>query len=172
MSEDQKSKSLRILQFARQMELDGHNFFKEKAESFRSPVTKELFLKLAEAEYEHYKYIEEEIKSYADSTDDYKVNEEFLNRDESSIFNLRAQSENIDTTMTESDVPNLTVIRMAYLIEKDFKEFYQESAEEIDDPEIKKLLEKLADWEAGHERLFKTEYNRMKKEYLTLPWGG
>lgn len=169
--EDQRTKCLRILQFARQMELDGYNFFKEKAEAFRSPTTKELFLRLSEAEYEHYKYIEQEIKNYANS-DEYKVNTEFLNRDESSIFEFRQQSENIDTTLVESDVPDLTILRMAYLIERDFKEFYQESAEEVDDPEIKKLLNKLASWEDGHEKLFKAEYDRMKKEYLTLPWGG
>ena len=168
---EKSNKTLRILHFARQMELDGYNFFKEKAEIFKNPTTKELFLKLAEAEYEHFKYIEQEIDSYSKS-DNYQANEEFLNRDESSIFELREKSEHIDTTLNESDVPDLTVLRMAYLIERDFKEFYEESAKEVDEPEVKKLLEKLASWEDGHERLFKSEYDRMKKEYLTLPWGG
>ncbi len=168
---EMRSRTLRILEFARQMELDGYNFFKEKAEIFKSPATKELFLKLAEAEYEHFKYIEKEIESYKES-DEYEANEEFLNRDESSIFELRGQSESIDTTLEQSNVPDLTVLRMAYLIERDFKEFYQESAEEVEDPEVKKLLEKLAAWEDGHEKLFKAEYDRMKREYLTLPWGG
>ena len=47
-----------ILKYAMQMELDGSNFFKEKADKFANPTTKELFLELAEVEMDHYRYLE------------------------------------------------------------------------------------------------------------------
>lgn len=35
---------------------------------------------------------------------------------------------------------DLTVIRMAYLIERDYKEFYQETSEMVEDENVKELL--------------------------------
>ena len=61
---------------------------------------------------------------------------------------------------------------MAYLIERDYKEFYENVAEDSEDEEIKEVFNTLAKWEAGHEALFKAEYNRLMKEYMNLPWGG
>ena len=61
---------------------------------------------------------------------------------------------------------------MAYLIERDFKEFYNDAAENANDEAAKAIFTKLATLEAGHELLFKTEYNKRMKEYMNLPWGG
>ncbi len=44
---------------------------------------------------------------------------------------------------------------MAYLIERDFKEFYEEAKEMVADENVKKLLQRLSDWERGHEAIFK-----------------
>lgn len=61
---------------------------------------------------------------------------------------------------------------MAYLIERDYKEFYIEASNNADDESIKMIFNKLATWEEGHEKLFKNEYDRRMKEYMSLPWGG
>ena len=61
---------------------------------------------------------------------------------------------------------------MAYLIEKDFKEYYTNAMENADDEGARKIFERLAKWEEGHEKLFKYEYDRRMKEYMNLPWGG
>ena len=167
-----EQKVVNILKYAMDMEMNGHNFFKESAETFTSPVTKALFLELAEVELEHYKLIKSELESYTDSPEDFELDEEVLDRDESSIFSQRKGSEALDTTLVESDVPDLNIMRMAYLIERDFKEFYDEAKDMVDDENVKKLLQRLSDWERGHETIFKREYDRLKKEYLTLPWGG
>lgn len=163
---------INILKYALDMELNGHKFFKESAETFTSPVTKALFLELSEVEMEHYNLIKRELESYTDSPDDFEVDEDVLKRDESTIFSQRKGSEALDTTLVESDVPDLNIMRMAYLIERDFKEFYEEAKEMVTDENVKKLLQRLSDWERGHEAIFKREYDRLKKEYLTLPWGG
>lgn len=165
-------KVVNILKYALDMELNGHNFFKEKADSFQDPTTRALFTQLAGVEMEHYNLIKGELDQYTQSPEDFTVNEEILSRDESSIFNQREGSEHLDTTLVESDVPDVTILRMAYLIERDFKEFYAEAVELVEDENVKTLLTRLSNWEQGHETLFKREYDRLKKEYLTLPWGG
>lgn len=159
-----------ILRYAMQMELDGHNFFKEKASQFNNPTTEKLFLNLADTEMEHYRYLENQLEKYL-KTDSFDMSPEVLDRDEN-IFESREESEHIKETLKESDIPDLTILRMAYLIERDYKEFYQNAAESADNPDIKAIFTKLAKWEEGHETLFKGEYDRRMKEYMSLPWGG
>ncbi|MGM0395655.1 MAG: ferritin-like domain-containing protein [Bacillota bacterium] len=159
-----------VLRYAMQMELDGSNFFKEKAEKFSNATTKRLFQTLAETEMEHYEYLKRQLESYIEN-ETFDTSEEVMNREED-IFKSREESEHIEATLRESDIPDLTILRMAYLIEKDFKEFYENAAQNADDEGIRKIFEKLYKWEEGHERLFKLEYDRRMKEYMTLPWGG
>lgn len=159
-----------VIRYAMQMELDGANFFKDNAEKFVNPTSKELFLKLADTEMEHYRYLENQLDNYIENKS-FDVSDEVMNREEN-IFENREESEHIEATLEESDIPDITILRMAYLIEKDYKEFYQKQAQEAQDENIKKIFEKLASWEAGHEKLFKHEYDRRMKEYMDLPWGG
>ncbi len=159
-----------IFRYAMQMELDGYNFYKDKAKSMSNPTTEKLFLTLANTEMEHYKFIQSLLNKYIE-TSSFDMDPEILNREES-IFEEREESEHIKETLQESDIPDLTVLRMAYLIERDYKEFYQNAADNIDDKEVKAIFERLTKWEEGHELLFKTEYDRRMKEYMSLPWGG
>lgn len=160
-----------IMRYAMQMELDGYNFFKEKAEKFNNPTTERLFLDLAEVEMEHYYFIKEQLDEYLE-TDSFNIDSERFKRSEDSIFESREKSEHIAETLKESDIPDLTVLRMAYLIERDYAEFYRNAANNADDETAKAIFEKLAKWEDGHEKLFKSEYDRRMKEYMNLPWGG
>lgn len=161
-----------ILEYALEMELAGHNFFKEKSSAFASPTTRTLFLDLAKIEMEHYNLIKKELDQYQKDPEDFTVDEAILQRDESNIFKSREESESIDKTLIESDVKDLTIMRMAYLIERDFKEFYDEAKDMVEDENVKLLLQRLSSWEQGHETIFKREYDRLKKEYLYFPWGG
>ena len=160
-----------ILRYAMQMELDGYNFFKEKAGEFIDSTTKNLFLKLADVEMDHYNLVKTQLESYL-KTNSFDLDLDIFDRDEESIFEKRERSEHIDETLVESDVPDITVLRMAYLIERDYAEFYKKAAKEADDEDAKSLFERLAKWEEGHERLFKEEYDRKMEEYMNLPWGG
>jgi rubrerythrin len=77
----------------------------------------------------------------------------------------------LDQTTIESMVPDLTVLRMAYLIERDFAEFYETAAQKVEG-EASKALTILARWERGHEKLFKDIHDRLLEEYMNMPWGG
>jgi rubrerythrin len=68
-------------------------------------------------------------------------------------------------------VPDLPVLRMAYLIERDFAEFYEMSAARAEG-EAKQVLEMLAHWERGHEQLFKLLHDKAFEQYANMPWGG
>lgn len=159
-----------IIRYAMQMELDGYNFFNDNSKKFNNPTSEALFLKLAEAEMEHYRYLENQLNHYI-KNDSFDSSPEVMDREEN-IFESREESEHINETLQESDIPDITILRMAYLIERDYKEFYTNAAENAKDENIKAIFNKLASWEAGHEKLFKHEYDRRMKEYMTLPWGG
>lgn len=159
-----------VFRYAMQMELDGHNFFKEKSSLFNNPTTQKLFLTLSKTEMEHYKYLKNQLDKYIE-TDSFDMSPEVLDRNEN-IFEEREESEHIKETLKESDIPDITILRMAYLIERDFKEFYQNATENVDNGDIRAIFSRLSKWEAGHEKLFKGEYDRRMKEYMTLPWGG
>ncbi len=159
-----------ILRYAMQMELDGYNFFKSNADKFDNPTTRKLFLDLAETEMQHYNFIKHQLDKYIE-TQGFDTSEEVINREEN-IFLERQDSESLDATLEQSDIPDLTILRMAYLIERDFKEFYEDAAERVKDEDAKLLFTSLARWEKGHETIFKKEYDKRMKEYMSLPWGG
>lgn len=159
-----------ILRYAMEMELRGSEFFKENAKKFNNPTSKKLFSNLAETEMEHYRYLKNQLDNYIESNK-FDLSDEVLDREED-IFKEREDSEKIKYTLEQSDIPDLTILRMAYLIEKDFKEYYINAMENADDKGARKIFEKLAKWEEGHEKLFKYEYDRRMKEYMNLPWGG
>ncbi len=162
-----------ILKYAMQMEKEGAEFFLTQSQRFQDATTKSLFEKLSRIEETHYDYLEQKLAHYTEGnlTID-EIPQDFLDQTETDIFQSRAKSEHLNTTLVESDVPDMTILRMAYLIEKDFAEFYEEARDYVEDETLKALFEQLSVWEKGHESLFKKEYRRLMKEYMTLPWGG
>ena len=159
-----------IFKYAIQMELDGYKFYTEKAEDMTNPTSKKIFTDLAEEEKDHYDYLQRLLNKYLEGgniKDSLDILPEY-----DSIFEARVESEHLDETLKESDIPDLTILRTAYLIERDAKELYMSIAENAEDDDIKAIFIKLSKWEEGHERLFKNEYDRRMKEYMNFPWGG
>lgn len=159
-----------VIRYAMQMELDGSNFFKDNAEKVNNETAKALFLNLAKSEMEHYEFLKRHLDRYA-SGDTFEI-EDRLEEIDPGIFKERSEKEHVEDALKESDIPDITILRMAYLIERDYKEFYENAAKLADEPIIKELFETLAVWEAGHEKIFKEEYDRKMSEYMSLPWGG
>ena len=162
---------INILKYAMDREKEGQKFFEDNASRFSSPVSKALFEKLAGLEQEHYDFLKEQVDYYINNKSVKPLDEKILNRKEN-LFVKREDSEKIEMSLSQSDVPDLAIMRMAYLIEKDFAEYYKDAAEKAEDEDVKKLFTMLSNWELGHEKLFKDEYNRLMEEYMTLPWGG
>lgn len=163
------NKYINILKYAMEMERQGHHFYKTNAERFSSATAKELFERLSEVEMDHYNFLKDQLNYYIENN---QLQDIDIDMDkEKGLFNQRYQSENIEQSINDSLTPDLTILRMAYLIERDYAEFYRKKSEEADDDKIKKLFSTLAIWEEGHEELFKAEYDRRMEEYINGQWG-
>ena len=160
----------KIYEYALQREHEGKRFFLENAERVKHAGVVGAFRHLAEEEQKHIRFIEGLLEALDEGASPGHAEIEAEASDEG-FFSARAASEMLDQTVAESMVPDLSVLRMAYLIERDFVEFYQAAAERAEG-DAREALEMLAGWERGHERFFKELHDTAFEEYAQMPWGG
>ncbi len=159
----------KIYKYALQREHEGKRFFEENAGRLSSATAQGAFKKLAAEEQKHIEFIEAQIKSLDQGNiPDLAVG---IDMEKVGFFSQRAASEDIMVTVAEAMVADLPVLRMAYLIERDFSEFYEMAAGKAEG-EARKVLEMLARWERTHEALFKKMHDKAFEEYAQMPWGG
>ena len=160
----------KIYQYALQREREGRDFFRTNAGRFSHAAVSGAFEQLAVEEEKHIVFIQSLIDAlHTKGTAGLAVGEEM---DKAGFFSARAENEMLDQTVIEAMVPDLPVLRTAYLIERDFAEFYELSSQRVTDKTAKQSLEMLARWERGHEKLFKAMHDRAFEEYAAMPWGG
>jgi len=160
---------LKIYEYALQREVDGKRFFEENAGRLRHAAAVGAFKALAGEEQKHIEFITKQIELLGkDMFPDTAMGEAM---EKVGFFSQRARSELLDQTVLEAMVPDLPVLRMAYLIEKDFAEFYEASAEKVTG-EARNVLRMLGKWERGHEALFKNMHDKAYELYTQMPWGG
>jgi rubrerythrin len=162
----------KVLEYALQREYEGKAFFENNAERLSSAAAVGAFKAIAKEEQRHIEFIQAQI----DVLDTKESGKETAQKpapelDETQFFANRADKEMIDQTVHEAMVADLPVLRMAYLIERDFSEFYHQAATKADG-DAKIILDMLARWEAGHERLFKRMHDEAFELYAGMPWGG
>ena len=158
----------KILEYALEREKAGKAFFLNNAGRLSSAAAVEAFKAIGAEEQRHIEFIQAQIDALETEEPDKKPVPELY---ETEFFADRADQEMIDQTVAESMVADLPVLRMAYLIERDFSEFYLQAASKTGG-DAKKILEFLARWEAGHERLFKIMHDKAFEKYAQMPWGG
>lgn len=157
----------KIYEYALQRERQGKEFFQTSAERMSHAAAVGIFRKLAAEEDRHIQFIQGLLDGLAGGPQA-AVQKDLVDTD---LFSQRAGSEMLDQTVIESMVPDMAILRTAYLIERDFAEFYELAAEKASG-EDRTALEALARWERGHERLFKDLHDRVFQEYAEMPWGG
>jgi rubrerythrin len=160
---------LRVLHYALDREREGYAFFLGHAQKAQHAAVVGVFQRLAEEEQGHIHYIEHLIAGLSGGTRREAGPSPVFH--DASFFGERAASEMIEQTTVEAMVPDLPVLRMAFLIERDLAELYSDLAPKTEG-ETRLALERLAGWEREHERLFKTLHDRVFAEYSTMPWGG
>jgi len=162
----------KIYAYALQREIEGRDFFANNAERMSHAAVTEVFKRLAQEEQRHIHIIQAEIDVLdAVATSGEAESEVSPALQERGFFTDRAQAEMIEQTVSEAMVPDLPVLRMAYLIEKDFAEFYVMAAGKTEG-KAKEVLEGLAAWERTHESLFKQLHDQAFERYADMPWGG
>jgi rubrerythrin len=157
----------KILEYALEREIEGKRFFIENAARLQNAAAQGAFLTIAAEEQKHIDFIKAQIAAQKSGETSSMLPElpkaEFLLQ--------RAENENVEQSVAESMVADLPVLRMAYLIERDFAEFYAMAAAKTDG-DAHKVLNMLAHWESGHERLFKHMHDKAFELYAGMPWGG
>ena len=156
----------KVLEYALQREYEGKRFFEQNADRLQNAAAVGAFKAIAEEEQRHIEYIQAQLNALAGLAQSLA-----LELPTAGFFADRAEGESIADTVAESMVADLPVLRMAYLIERDFAEFYAQAASKAEG-EVKKTLDMLAHWEAGHERLFKHMHDKAFELYSGMPWGG
>jgi rubrerythrin len=160
----------KVYEYALGREHEGMNFFRQNAKRFSHAAVADAFEKMADEERKHIDFIQRLI----DALDDEGATgiERGVALEAEGFFSQRADSEMLDQTVIESMVPDLSVLRMAYLIERDFAEFYEMAAGRAEEQSAKSSLEMLARWERGHAKLFKGMHDKAFEAYAGMPWGG
>ena len=159
----------RIYEYALQREYEGKRFFDQHAESLSHAAAQEAFRRLAEEEQAHILFLEGLLAGL-----DGGAQPPGTVADPSGgegLFSQRAADEHLDQSVLEAMVPDLAVLRIAYLIERDFAEFYEGAAARAEG-DAREALSTLAAWERGHERLFQHLHDRAFEAYAQMPWGG
>jgi len=159
----------KIFQYALQREQEGKRFFEENAGRLSHAAAVGAFRTLAAEEQKHIEFVQRQLDLLqANEAPDVSLG---VQGEGPGFFALRASTEALDQTVLEAMVPDLPVLRMAYLIERDFAEFYELAARKSEGS-AKEVLEMLALWERGHEKLFRSLHDRAFEEYAHTPWGG
>ena len=158
----------KILEYALEREREGKAFFLNNAERLSNAAATQAFKAIAAEEQRHIEFIQAQINNLDVKESDKQTGPDL---DESGFFADRADKEMIEQTVNEAMVADLPVLRMAYLIERDFAEFYAQTASKTEG-DAKIILEFLGRWESSHERLFKKMHDDAFEKYAEMPWGG
>ena len=159
----------KIYEYALQREYEGKRFFEQNAGRLSHAAAVGAFKNLAAEEQKHIEFIQSQINALDQGQSPSAAMGDVLEKE--GFFSQRAASEALDQTVVEAMVPDLPVLRTAYLIERDFAEFYEMAASKSEG-EARQVLQTLATWERGHERLFKNYHDKAFEEYAQMPWGG
>jgi rubrerythrin len=159
----------KIFEYALQREIEGKRFFENNASRLSHAAAVSAFTTLVGEEQKHIEFIQTQLDALVHQAP--LDPEASFTPGSSGFFSQRAASEFIDQTVAEAMVPDLPILRMAYLIERDFSEFYENAAQKVSG-EAGEILMILAHWERGHERLLKLLHDRAFELYSEMPWGG
>ncbi|SHH18304.1 ferritin family protein [Thermosipho atlanticus] len=157
-----------ILKVAENFEIEGFKFYKEKKEEVKNKLAKEVLEFLQEMEREHTEYIRK-IRKALEEEGEIPVAPLDTTKD---FFNERLKDQKIEETPSEDDIKDLSILRMALLIEKDFVIYYDKAAERakvMEDKTLESILINLREWEKGHVKLVKELISRIfEKNRLDL----
>jgi rubrerythrin len=157
----------KIYEYALQREQEGYQFFKSNAEKASHAAATEIFEKLADEELRHIQYIRNLMANPEKETA--AASDAQLEGD--GWFEDRARKEFLSQTLIESMIPDVAVLRTAFLIEHDLSEFYEMAAQKSAG-KAQTAFKQLAKWERGHEAFFKELHDKVFEEYTQMPWGG
>ncbi len=155
------SKIVGILKYALAREEDGRAFYLGQIDKVKDKEVKEAFKYLAEMEGEHVDYISSLIEK---NNKGEKITKDDILSDQEDFFTSRKETE-LPAGRHAELASDISILRMAFLIEHDFMEFYKKAAEKTDNEGEKYVLNHLSQWEKGHRDMIQELYDDRMKKY-------
>lgn len=162
---------IRIFEYALNQEETGKSFFQASLKRMGIGAAVSAFSRLIEEEEKHILFIREILDGLRRGTPDRLQVEEGPGLEPTDYFDERVRSEFLEKRLYESMVPDITVFSLAWLIEKDLREFYERMARQTEGKPREALL-MLARWEEGHEKFFREYRDKLTEIYSRMPWAG
>ncbi|MBN2134570.1 MAG: ferritin family protein [Acidobacteria bacterium] len=150
------------LRDAMKNEMDGYHFYLMAAETMKDSKGKELFKILAEEELMHLKFLEANYKSLHDTgkiSPTAKLGDKHLFDGENPLF-----SDSIRDRIGDAHF-EMTALSIAINLELNTIKHYKGYANHANDPEVRKFLEELVEWETGHYDALLKQDEALKEEY-------
>ncbi len=151
---------MNVFEFAMQMEKDGEAFYREIADKCKDPGLKKIFTTLADEEVVHYNT----FKKLYEKTSAKAVESNILEK----AKNIFTEIKDAGGINIVDETPQLEAYKKAMEAEKESYTFYEKKAEEVTDPEEKKILLTFAREEHRHDRLLENiiEFVNRPEEWL------
>ena len=151
-----------VIEYAMRMENDAKEFYSFNLERIEAPELRKLFGELVEIEKSHYNMLKKVYEKMG--IPHLPINISWVVDDTSREVNTSIIADNSELVSDEKSISDLSVIRLAYLMESDFALFYKNASEQVDEPEVKKALLELSEWEKQHQELFRVKYEHLLKK--------
>ena len=154
--------ALKALAYAIEMEKEGEHFYRSNMDRVQSPRVKMVFQELADMEKEHYNLLLEQYRSLSEGGEwkDLKA----IAQEQADKFIERENQEKITKSELESSLGDISVIRMAYLLENDLAEYYLKLSIETEDRKGREMLKTLSEWEIVHRNMLQAEYKDLMED--------
>ncbi len=151
---------MNVFEFAMQMEKDGEAFYREIAKKTKDAGLKKIFTTLADEEVVHY----ETFKKLYEKTSAKAVESNILDKAKNIFVEIKAAG---GINISE-ETPQIEAYKKALEAEKDAYSFYEKKAEDVSDPDEKKILLTFAREERRHYRLIENviEFVSRPEEWL------
>ncbi len=150
-----------ILRYALAREEEGRAFYLGQLDKVKDKEVKEVFTHLAEMEGEHVDYISSLIEKNQKGE---KITSLDILPEEEDFFASRKETE-LPAGRHAELASDCSILRMAFLIEHDFMEFYRQAADKTTDEGEKYVFNHLSQWEKGHRDLVQKLYDERMKAY-------
>ncbi len=162
---------IKVFEYALNQEETGKAFFENSIERMGYGAAISAFKRLVEEEKKHILFINrimDELKT-GKEIDPESVRNVVL--EPTNYFDERARKEFLEQCLEGSMVPDVTVFNVAWLIEKDLSEFYENMARNTEG-KVKQAFIMLSNWEKAHEAFFRDFRDKLTEIYANMPWGG
>ena len=151
---------LQALAYAMRIEQESAKYYNHYSSRCKSDNSKIIFEALAKMEADHYEILKKQYDSVAKDGNWLEIK---LDGFTSPELLLNKGTERITESELDSELSDVTIIRMAYLMENDLAIFYKEWSKKTEDPFAEKLLIKLSEWENEHYNMLYAEHTMLLK---------